>query len=328
MLHGIFRILIGLLIVVIMAHTQTGCSSMHHGISIKQNATDKSQWHLSNGNVELAVDATRGRIMSYGFKGGRNVLWTNLDATNPKYDLGGWTNWGGDKIWTWPQSTWGWPPPEPTQAYEVHVAEDGKSLQMVSPVLPKLNVRIVRLIELAENSSTVILTSHLQPVGDPFGKPMAAWEITQIPTAPRLFARIPESSARNRFLGNSTEQIHPHATGGSIVEIRHTDVAGKAFMDADLFAAAYDDLVFLQRLMTTNEAGAWKPDERGQVYFHDTHATTVPANGPSYTELEWTAPIVATARLEQAPVRVIWKLAKPGRPLSDAELAEWLTNLP
>jgi hypothetical protein len=199
---------------------------------------------------------------------------------------------------------------------------------MVSPVVPTLNVRIVRLIELAENSSTVILTSHLQAVGDRFGKPMAAWQITQIPTAPRLFARIPDAHARSRFLDNSTEHIQPHATGGSIVEIKHHDAGGKTFMDADLFAAAYEDVVFLQRLLTTNEIGAWKPDERAQVYFHDTHATTVPANQPSYTELEWTAPIVATARLEQAPVRVVWKLAKPGRPLGDAELAEWLTNLP
>ena len=82
---------------------------------------------LNNGQFELAVSAATGRIVHYGAVRGANVLWKNPRADSVPSPFVGWHNWGGDKVWIWPEDDWvkwqagvvappGDPPPPPAAA--------------------------------------------------------------------------------------------------------------------------------------------------------------------------------------------------------------------
>ena len=104
---------------------------------------------LSNGQFEIVVSPAIGRIVSYGPVHGPNVLWEHPGAAEAPTPFRGWINWGGDKVWLWPEQNWGdWnggrhaPPGDPTPVpYDIQI--DGRLLRMVSPVLPGCGVRIV-----------------------------------------------------------------------------------------------------------------------------------------------------------------------------------------
>lgn len=187
----------------VMLMTIVGCANVSGAVSAKQDQKDPDTWVLDNGKVQVIVNAHLGRIMYYGFRNGPNAFWTNPEAKQPQYNIGGWTNWGGDKVWPWPQSLFGWPPPEPS--YQVKVNEKGDGLVMTSDVIPSIGARVVRSIELAGDSSSMIVTSWLEPAAASFGKKMGAWSVTQVPTPQQLYVRIPLAGDRNRYLNRTKD---------------------------------------------------------------------------------------------------------------------------
>src|SRR3982750_3663343 len=75
-------------------------------------------YRLSNGTVDVVVVPAIGRIMRYGPVGRQNLLWkTPRPAGKPASPGKEWANFGGDKVWPWPQDDWpqragrAWPPP-------------------------------------------------------------------------------------------------------------------------------------------------------------------------------------------------------------------------
>ena len=317
-----FRLLAGF-VVVTMLFAQGGCC-VGGPVSIKQDHKDPAQWRMSNGTVELMVDGAKGRVMAYGFKGGRNILWTNAEPENPKYRLGAWTNYGGDKIWTWPQSDWGWPPIEPA-SYDVQMGDDGKSLQMTSAPLAGYGLRIVRLIELAPSGTQVTFTTCFKPSGNSFAKPVAAWSITQVPHPKRILVRIPLKGDRQAYLNrvpDASDKFVAKAMSDSVVSLQWTGEGGiKTFMEADVFASVFDDAIFLQHQLVAPGSDPWTPNQRAQIYCHPATAGNIPP-GPSYTELEWTAPLAPPNRLDLNPLRLTWQLVETKTPLSDAQLVD------
>ena len=89
----------------------------------------------------------------------------------------------------------------------------------------------------------------------------------------------------------------------------------KTFLDAELLAAVYDDLIFVERQIPAHTEGHWATDERTQVYQH---------GDGSFTELEWTAPKLAGNQVVHAPLRVTWSLVPSPKPLSAAAAIEKL----
>ena len=118
----------------------TGCAGK--AVSITNDRTTPAIWRISNGTVQVTVDTAKSRISSYGYVGGRNVLWVNPDPGNEPINSTPGPNWGGDKVWIWPQSDWNWPPPLPENGYTASVSRDGKTLVMKSsPDCPLCRLR-------------------------------------------------------------------------------------------------------------------------------------------------------------------------------------------
>jgi hypothetical protein len=74
---------------------------------------ERKAYRMSDGRSEAIIVPEIGRVMSYGFVGGPNLLWNNPQK---QFKAEEWHNYGGDKTWPAPQSLWptnvgrGWPP--------------------------------------------------------------------------------------------------------------------------------------------------------------------------------------------------------------------------
>jgi len=312
-----------------MTMTTAGCQALKSETSVTEDAKLPGIWKIQNKKVEISVDASRGRIMHYGFRGGTNVLWTNYEAEKPEYANGGWVNWGGDKIWPWPMDLFGgWPPPE--VSYEVRPSDDGKGLVMTSAVVPKISARIVRTIELADDNSSMIVTSVLEPTDVNFGKPMAAWSITQIPTPQSLYVRIALASDRQRYINRPHEGndvFEAKEVGDRVVKLSTPTITGKTFFDGEVIAAVYPDYVLLQRQLPIQTEGIWLPDQRAQIFSNPLDSKSVPP-GYSYFELEWSAPILPPVQVHKAPLRVVYKLVKINKNTTPEQIVQMIDESP
>lgn len=309
-----------------MGMTATGTLSQ---VRVQRDPTDPGRWTLSNGEVEIGMDAKAGRIMRYGFVGGRNAMWANSDPLNREYLFGAFVNYGGDKIWIWPQDYWDWPPPELKAGYTVRRGHDGKSLTMAGTIVA-YGVHVTRTIELAPEGSSMIVTSAFEPSGAGiFDAPLAVWSVTQVPTPHRLFVRIRGAADRQRYLTRKVDDFYEATVvSDSLLRLRPDSTRSvKTFMDGDVLAAVYSDMVLLQWHIPAHAQGTFEPDQRAQIYSHPIAADDVPPGG-SYTELEWTAPILPHARIAASPLRVGYKLVKIREKTTDEQIARLVEELP
>jgi len=111
-------------------------------------------YRITNGRLAAIVVPSIGRLMSFGPASGENLLWdapltksdANTASVNP-YTFGpGYVNWGGDKIWLAPQSSWsqGWPPDKDWDGAPFQSAIVGHALRMTSRVSQASGLRLIR----------------------------------------------------------------------------------------------------------------------------------------------------------------------------------------
>ena len=160
---------IGYLFLGVLMAIAAGCASTQN--SVQPLNDDGSLIALQNEQARVVIDAAKGRIMEYALRQGanigRNVIWTNLDARDQKYYFGDWLNWGGDKVWPWPQSRWNWPPPEPRGGYQLE-AHDGKVL--MSGQLSDGSFSVTREVELNKTGDMTV-TSRFKQADPAFTAP-------------------------------------------------------------------------------------------------------------------------------------------------------------
>lgn len=115
---------------------------------------------LNNGRIKLGVSPSVGRITWFGYAGSENLLWVNPGTvdTPPDGDPGAWINYGGDKLWHSPQSSWAffspagsdWPPDGSVDGEAWHVtAKTDSSITFRSPFSTVLGGHLERTIALA-----------------------------------------------------------------------------------------------------------------------------------------------------------------------------------
>ncbi|MFI5378757.1 MAG: hypothetical protein ACHRHE_05645 [Tepidisphaerales bacterium] len=275
---------------------------------------------IGNDQVQLSVDPARGRITGYGFKGGGNVFWENPKAVEFAPKFGGWINWGGDKVWVWPQDDWNWPPPIPDLPHEVK--KDGNVIEMISPVVPRYGIRVVRRIELSERGTEVTVKSRFIVAGKmPDGVPIGVWSVTQVPATPYVLARATGSGGEIRLNHIGDANIGHEKLADNLVWLKRPGTkSGKVALDAELMAAAYGDYMIVQRqYLQSPQVGVLQVATRGQLYAHPDNADNLPAGWPTYMELEWITPSVPRVEVEKVELKVVYKLVKlkPGTTLRE-----------
>lgn len=208
---------------------------------------------IRNEQFELGISPATGRVIAYGPVGGPNVLWQNPGAPETPVVFPGWVNWGGDKVWIWPEEDWAqWnpetrhPPGDPSPV--PHQLEgDGLRLRMTSPLLPHYGLRIVRDIALAPTGSRVTFSNRLEQAGPGrLALPVGLWTVTQIPAAPQIFARLSQDAAPpgyESFPGTSWPKIERSDT--LVTLHRPSSPWQKVGLDANLLAVPVAGHLFI-----------------------------------------------------------------------------------
>lgn len=144
----------------------------------------KDAYLLTNKMVELVFVPQIGRIMRYGYIGGKNMLYENSELHGKVPDpanLGkDWVNYGGDKLWPAPQSRWGWPP-DPTLdrgAQTASISSD-KRLIVTGQLSKTMSLQFRREITLASSGTGVTIRNILVNTGKK-DVSWSIWEITQV----------------------------------------------------------------------------------------------------------------------------------------------------
>ncbi len=279
---------------------------------------DSDQLHrIANDDFEILVSAATGRIIRYAKIGGANVLWENPRALETPVVFPGWVNWGGDKVWIWPEEDWvKWnsasqhPPGDPsTGPHQVEV--DGLLLRMTSPAIVGYGVRIIREITLEPTSSRVTLVNRLEQVTAPaFSLPVGLWTVTQLPAAPTILAHLSpdaELPGYESFPGTSWPNVE---RDGCIVTLhRPATPWQKIGLDADQLTVRMGDHLFTAETPAALNATVPHPRwRRAQVFSDpDDSAFRLP-EVPAYIEFEFTSPIQQLAVGESLSLTVTWSL--------------------
>lgn len=282
--------------------TTLGCGNVRHTV---HRWGEFESHRLSNGEVQVEVVPAIGRIVYYGPVDGPNMLWT--DPAAPEHIAADWVNWGGDKIWLWPQEQWkartgkAWPPPGDRLAYSWKV--DARTIIFTSPPIPGWDLRIVRRIEMERLGTQVKITSTLEPAGPNPAAGVTLWQVAQVPVPDKLTA-----VARPSTLVQLDPKLKPWTeikpVGAQLVFHRPPNDGAKVGFDGHQISALYNHTWFIQR-MARSKDGTYRTGERAQIFSLPDNDKTLPDGMPSYVELEFTAPFADTG---YAPLTVLWLL--------------------
>jgi hypothetical protein len=162
---------------------------------------EDSIW-VSNGRVEAIIVPAIGRVMQFRFAGEEDgPFWENTDVRGRAADptSNEWLNFGGDKVWPSPQSSWGrmvstnWPPPPGFDATPVQARVDGWVVTLEYPVDPHYGIRVTRRIELPVDTTMMVITTRFDKI-ERETLEGGIWVVTQLKDPVAVYARIPEPS--------------------------------------------------------------------------------------------------------------------------------------
>lgn len=156
-----------------------------------------SAYKLSDGRTEAVIVPELGRVMRYGLVKGPNLLW---NAPSEKgIDAAGWANYGGDKTWLGPQTSWplwnksNWPPDKAFdgEAQEAEILSGG-ILRLTSPLSETTGIRISREFAFDADGDLVITQTARKWRGEPIRA--SIWSITQVVPGEAIFLPLDANS--------------------------------------------------------------------------------------------------------------------------------------
>ena len=139
---------------------------------------------LNNGLVEVLVSPTDGRIQQFRFLGDTNgVLWENSALFGHTPGGGGYNNFGGNKAWPSPQTSFTgfWPPPTGFDGTTNSVSFTNGIVTLVTPVDATFKIQTTKIIELLFNEPVMRVRTIFQRTATPtatnntLSEPLGIW---------------------------------------------------------------------------------------------------------------------------------------------------------
>ena len=157
---------------------------------------------VSNGSVEAVVVSAIGRVMQLRLAGEADgAFWENraLDGQLQGAPSHAWMNFGGDKCWPAPQTSWKaqqgrtWPPPPGFDALPFEAAVNERGVAITSAVDAAFGIQVVRHVELEPDRPAMrIRTEFRKLLG--CAVRVGIWTITQMREPERISILLPERS--------------------------------------------------------------------------------------------------------------------------------------
>lgn len=157
---------------------------------------------ISNGIVEAIVVPQIGRVMQFRLVGDVvGTFWENraLDGRQHPTPLGEWLNFGGDKCWPSPQSSWAlqqgrpWPPPHAFDGSAMQASLVGEALVLTSVVDAAWGIQVVRHIRVEANQPVLHIRTEYHKVHGPPVR-TGIWTVTQFQDPEQVFIPLHPSS--------------------------------------------------------------------------------------------------------------------------------------
>lgn len=194
------------------------CQNYKSGGNVQVQQMEYKGWEkafkIDNGIIEAIVVPSIGRIMSFGYVAGKNLLWNNDSLLGKKLYYkdknsagSDWINYGGDKVWPLSEKYFpavldrSWPPDEyfDNSPFDFELLENGIILQ--SPVSQNTGTALRRKITMADSSSRLDIKQKLTQVKMNPSFPATIWSITQvIPPEIVIMDKNPDSKFNNSVI--------------------------------------------------------------------------------------------------------------------------------
>jgi hypothetical protein len=280
---------------------------------------------IGNGQVEIVVVPSIGRIMQFRFAGEDDgPFWENraLDGhpVNPRANE--WVNFGGDKPWPAPQSDWpkvtprAWPPPVGFDAsawQEAIPTSGGPGIKLTSPVDRHYGIRVTRHVQIDPSAPVMrVKTVYEKVSGAPVN--VAVWVITQCKEPLGVFVPTPEKSLfPNGYHKQSKELPQEFKAENNLIFLkRDPQKATKIGTDASTLVWVGEKHVL--RVDSERVAGATYPDNgsSAEVYTH-------PIPEHPYVELEMLGPLKLLRAGDRIERLSVYRLSRRTQPDITAE---------
>lgn len=280
---------------------------------------------LQNATAEVIAVPEIGRVMSFRFRDGANVLWEDesLRGRRGAADGSTWVNFGGDKTWPAPEAEWKnytgyrqWMPPPAFDGLPVAARSEPAAIVLTSPVDRFYGIRTVRRVTLRADEPILSIETTYERVSGSAGK-VSIWVITQFRDPIAVYLPIPSRSqfpdGHFRFRDGPWPQVT--RVDRMLKLTRDPSASRKLGSDADRMLWIGADAMCL--VATNRTDGAEYPDRgaSAEVYTNQ--------NPKTYVELETLGPLVTLRpgeRISQTNTYTLLRRQRPGDPDADARV--------
>jgi len=291
------------LLVIVALAAVGGCGRQVDVTAVRYGRWDRCI-QLSNGEVDVIVAPDIGRIVFYGTRGGENLLWEHPKPEQYASAMGGWNNYGGDKLWAWPQTSWNWPPPQQLDAgpYRAQIDVAHGQVELVGPESESSGVSGSRVISL-DADGALHITSRITAGTDGSRKAIAPWTVTQVRRPQQIRAHLSNVQASPKA-DVGFPQSHQVAADWLAWDMDFA-TGGKVFVAADVLSAKVGERWLTCRLLTPSAGPT-----TAQIYQSATSDyRTLPAGAAPYCELEFALEPATLQRGEHLEMQVVYQLS-------------------
>ncbi len=291
------------LLVLVAAALVGGCGRRVEVTSVRYGRWDDCI-QLSNGEVDVIIVPDIGRIVRYGPRGGENLLWENPQSDQYVSAMGGWNNYGGDKLWAWPQSTWNWPPPPQMDAgpYRARVDVARGQVELAGPDSEKMGISGSRVIRLDADGSLHV-TSRITAAAAGSRNAVAPWTVTQVREPQEIRAHLLDGQASPK--ADAGFPAPSPVNGNWLAWTMDFGTSGKVFMAADVLSAKVGERWLTCTLLTRSAVPT-----TAQIYQSaKSESYTRPTGTPQYGELEFALEPVTLRAEEHLEMQVVYRLS-------------------
>ncbi len=301
-----------------------GCAQANPPELLKDTRPDWGPtYRLTDGKHEVQVSPEIGRVMHFSRVGEPNILWTYPGAEPAK--IGTFINFGGDKLWSWPQNDggWGWPPPAtidrgPYQQKAVEPAQPVQPVQPVQqmslqgPVDPDTGLQAHRLTAITADGrvqNTYTLTRVAKPTATKPLPKVAAWSIAQVPAVQDVYVRLMPNPPAVPTTQMGTQVIKSEPVAGRWLKVTPVFTGAKFGLAGDAIAVRVGDRVVLILRTADNDSPDLEKLVAAQLYF--TEGDKGVPTPQSYIEMELIGPTVELAIGQSASLKTEWTILTP-----------------
>ena len=241
--------------------------------------------------------------MHFATVGDATLLWQNPTPKTAQETP--WPNYGGDKLWPWPQRPlWSWPPPKGFDPGPFELRQVDHGFRMVGPLDVATGLQVSRDLTLIGRrlENTYTMTRTAGSTTQPSSAAVACWAVTQVQAGGEIFIRLAQPSPTAKVHSFDDSNIQTVAVNKRWLRVVRPHSSGKIGVAGDALAVRSGNRVLLIERVENEKSRLTQPAAQVYFYIH---------SGPeesllSYCELEMVGPETELRVGDQTTLKTTW----------------------